>query len=55
MTADRHRTTVDGRPQTAARTDYFQRSAVGGQRSFKHICFEWQDGDAHNVEIVDYH
>jgi proteic killer suppression protein len=19
------------------------------------ICFEWIDGDAHNVEIVDYH
>lgn len=19
------------------------------------ICFEWQAGDAHNVEIVDYH
>ena len=19
------------------------------------ICFEWKDGDAHNVEIVDYH
>jgi len=19
------------------------------------ICFEWWDGDAHNVEIVDYH
>ena len=19
------------------------------------ICFSWQDGDAHNVEIVDYH
>jgi len=19
------------------------------------ICFEWQDGDAYNVEIVDYH
>ena len=19
------------------------------------ICFEWQDGDAHHVEIVDYH
>ena len=19
------------------------------------ICFEWQDGEAHNVEIVDYH
>ena len=19
------------------------------------ICFEWQSGDAHNVEIVDYH
>ena len=19
------------------------------------ICFEWHDGDAHNVEIVDYH
>ncbi len=19
------------------------------------ICFEWQDDDAHNVEIVDYH
>jgi proteic killer suppression protein len=19
------------------------------------ICFEWRDGDAHNVEILDYH
>jgi proteic killer suppression protein len=19
------------------------------------ICFRWRDGDAHNVEIVDYH
>jgi proteic killer suppression protein len=19
------------------------------------ICFEWEDGDAYNVEIVDYH
>ncbi len=19
------------------------------------VCFEWQDGDAHNVEIVGYH
>ena len=19
------------------------------------ICFEWRDGDAHNVEIIDYH
>ncbi|MCK6625342.1 MAG: type II toxin-antitoxin system RelE/ParE family toxin [Anaerolineae bacterium] len=19
------------------------------------ICFEWQEGDAHNVEIIDYH
>ena len=19
------------------------------------ICFEWRDGDAHHVEIVDYH
>jgi proteic killer suppression protein len=19
------------------------------------ICFEWKQGDAHNVEIVDYH
>jgi proteic killer suppression protein len=19
------------------------------------ICFEWRDGDAHEVEIVDYH
>ena len=19
------------------------------------ICFEWREGDAHNVEIVDYH
>lgn len=19
------------------------------------ICFEWENGDAHNVEIVDYH
>ncbi len=20
-----------------------------------HICFEWKDGDAYNVEIVDYY
>jgi hypothetical protein len=19
------------------------------------VCFRWQDGDAHDVEIVDYH
>jgi proteic killer suppression protein len=19
------------------------------------VCFEWQDGDAYNVEVVDYH
>ncbi|HEY5596354.1 MAG TPA: type II toxin-antitoxin system RelE/ParE family toxin, partial [Candidatus Bipolaricaulota bacterium] len=19
------------------------------------ICFEWKDGDDHNVEVVDYH
>ena len=19
------------------------------------VCFEWKDGDAYNVEIVDYH
>jgi len=31
-----------------------------GQRSIRinnqwRICFEWQDGDAHQVEITDYH
>ena len=31
-----------------------------GQKSIRvndqwRICFEWIDGDAHNVEIVDYH
>jgi toxin HigB-1 len=31
-----------------------------GQRSIRindqwRICFEWRDGDAHQVEIVDYH
>ena len=37
---------------------------LGGDRSGQHsigindrwrICFEWREGDAHNVEIVDYH
>lgn len=32
----------------------------GGQYSIRindqwRICFEWHDGDAYNVEIVDYH
>lgn len=31
-----------------------------GQRSIRindqwRICFEWHDGDVHNVEIADYH
>ena len=31
-----------------------------GQQSIRvndqwRICFVWRDGDAHNVEIVDYH
>jgi toxin HigB-1 len=31
-----------------------------GQRTIRindqgRICFEWRDGDAHQVEIVDYH
>ncbi len=35
-----------------------------GQRAGQHsirinrrwrLCFEWRDGDAHGVEIVDYH
>ncbi|MEM1133419.1 MAG: type II toxin-antitoxin system RelE/ParE family toxin [Pseudomonadota bacterium] len=38
--------------------------ALSGDRAGQHsisinmqwrICFVWQDGDAHNVEIVDYH
>ena len=38
--------------------------ALKGDRSGQHsirindqfrICFEWRDGDAHHVEIVDYH
>jgi len=37
---------------------------LGGDRKGQHsirindqlrICFEWRDGDAHEVEIVDYH
>ncbi len=38
--------------------------ALGGDRAGQYsirvneqwrICFEWRDGDAYNVEIVDYH
>ncbi len=38
--------------------------ALRGKRSGQHsirindryrVCFEWRRGDAHNVEIVDYH
>lgn len=38
--------------------------ALKGQRAGQHsirindpfrICFRWRDGDAHDVEIVDYH
>ena len=38
--------------------------ALRGKRSGQHsirindqyrLCFEWRSGDAHNVEIVDYH
>jgi toxin HigB-1 len=38
--------------------------ALKGERKGQHsirindqfrICFEWRDGDAHDVEIVDYH
>jgi proteic killer suppression protein len=38
--------------------------ALGGKRKGQHsirindqwrICFVWKDGNAHNVEIVDYH
>jgi proteic killer suppression protein len=37
---------------------------LSGKRSGQHsirindqwrICFEWRDGDAHQIEIVDYH
>jgi toxin HigB-1 len=36
------------------------RGARRGQHSIRindqwRICFVWQDGDAHDVEIVDYH
>lgn len=38
--------------------------ALGGDRRGRHsirvndrfrVCFVWRDGDAHDVEIVDYH
>ena len=38
--------------------------ALKGQRAGQHsirinrqwrVCFEWSEGDAHGVEIVDYH
>ena len=41
-----------------------QLEALKGDRKGQHsirindqwrICFRWQDGDAHDVEIVDYH
>jgi toxin HigB-1 len=41
-----------------------QLEALRGDRAGQHsirindqwrICFRWQDGDAHDVEIVDYH
>ena len=36
------------------------RGERAGQHSIRindqwRICFRWQDGDAHEVEIVDYH
>jgi proteic killer suppression protein len=36
------------------------RGGRAGQHSIRindqwRVCFEWRDGDAHNVEIVDYH
>lgn len=36
------------------------RGARSGQHSIRindqwRICFEWRDGETHNVEIVDYH
>jgi proteic killer suppression protein len=42
----------------------FRVEALKGDRKGQHsirindryrICFTWQDGDAHDVEIVDYH
>jgi len=42
----------------------FRLEALKGDRKGQHsirnndryrICFTWQDGDAHDVEIVDYH
>ena len=42
----------------------FRREALKGDRKGQYsirindryrICFTWQDGDAHDVEIVDYH
>jgi proteic killer suppression protein len=34
--------------------DYNGQNSIRINDQFR-ICFEWRDGDAHNVEIVDYH
>ena len=43
-----------------AATSLTDLSAIPGHRRIRindqfRVCFEWKDGDAWNVEVVDYH
>ncbi|HEY5607604.1 MAG TPA: type II toxin-antitoxin system RelE/ParE family toxin [Alphaproteobacteria bacterium] len=45
---------VPGNRLEALRGDRSGQYSIRINRQWR-ICFEFQDGDAHNVEIVDYH
>lgn len=59
MMLNRARTLQDLRVPPANRLEPLK-GARAGQWSIRinrqwRICFVWQDGDAHDIEIVDYH
>ena len=56
---DAARTLQDLRLPPSNRLEAFERERQG-QRSIRindqwRICFVWRDGDAHDVEVTDYH
>jgi|GEM_PF-5008986 len=56
----RHSVWEDALIAGLVRIDEGQKVILTGEHSIRindqwRICFRWQDGDAHDVEIVDYH
>jgi proteic killer suppression protein len=47
-------TALPGNRLEALRGDRIGQHSIRINSQYR-ICFEWRDGDAHNVEIVDYH